>query len=329
MSLSQRWTVIGIFEEQSRAQQAIDELHQAGFNDDQIGFVYRNGEPTVSKADIEAEEETGAFKGGIIGGILGAADALLTPVLGPSVANTIPTTTMPFAEQTIERFQHSDADNEQGRVEPEGAATPDEAATGVDDDDTQTFRPSRGDNSAQGGVANDMSAENTQALRSPQDDNSVHIDHQMQNEAANEVSAENTQTLRSPQDDNPEQGDLQEQDDHRDKRLIEEETTGAVTGGIVGGVLGAAVALLLPVIGPALAGGILVTVFSAALGAVTGSLLGALVTMGVPEEMARHYEEEFTAGRTIVTVKTEDQQQKVLDIMYRNRVRYANAHDRS
>ena len=329
MSLSQRWTVIGIFEEQSRAQQAIDELHQAGFNDDQIGFVYRNGEPTVSKADIEAEEETGAFKGGIIGGILGAADALLTPVLGPSVANTIPTTTMPFAEQTIERFQHSDADNEQGRVEPEGAATPDEAAAGVDPGDTQTLRPSRGDNSAQGGVANDMSAENTQALRSPQDDNSVHIDHQMQNEAANEVSAENTQTLRSPQDDNPEQGDLQEQDDHRDKRLIEEETTGAVTGGIVGGVLGAAVALLLPVIGPALAGGILVTVFSAALGAVTGSLLGALVTMGVPEEMARHYEEEFTAGRTIVTVKTEDQQQKVLDIMYRNRVRYANAHDRS
>src|ERR1051326_5449393 len=113
MSLSQRWTVIGIFEEQSRAQQAIDELHQAGFNDDQIGFVYRNGEPTVSKADIEAEEETGAFKGGIIGGILGAADALLTPVLGPSVANTIPTTTMPFAEQTIERFQHSDAGNGQ------------------------------------------------------------------------------------------------------------------------------------------------------------------------------------------------------------------------
>ena len=69
MSLSQRWTVIGIFEEQSRAQQTIDELHQAGFNDDQIGFVYRNGEPVVSKSDIEAEEETGAFKGGIIGGI--------------------------------------------------------------------------------------------------------------------------------------------------------------------------------------------------------------------------------------------------------------------
>ena len=178
-------------------------------------------------------------------------------------------------------------------------------------------------------AAHDVSAEDTQTLRSPRDDNSAHIDHQVQNGAAHDVSAENTQTLRSPQDDNSGLGDLQEQGNHQEKRLMEEEATGAVTGGIVGGVLGAAVALLIPVIGPALAGGILVTVFSAALGAVTGGMLGALVTMGVPEELARHYEEEFTAGRTIVTVKTEDQQQKVLDIMYRNGVRYANAHDRS
>ena len=92
--------------------------------------------------------------------------------------------------------------------------------------------------------------------------------------------------------------------------------------------MGAAVALLIPVIGPAIAGGILVTFFSAALGAVTGSLLGAFVTMGVPEEQARHYEEEFTAGRTIVTVKTDDKQQEVLGIMYHNGARYANAHDR-
>jgi outer membrane lipoprotein SlyB len=114
-----------------------------------------------------------------------------------------------------------------------------------------------------------------------------------------------------------------------EKRLREEEATGAVTGGIVGGVLGAAVALLIPVIGPAFAGGILVAVFSAALGAVTGGFLGAFVTMGVPEEQARHYEEEFTAGRTIVTVKTDDDQQKALNIMYHNGARYANAHDRS
>ncbi len=253
MSLSQRWTVIGIFEDQGQAQQVIDELQQAGFSDDQIGFVFREGEPVVSKADIEAEENTGAFKGGIVGGILGAADALLTPVLGPSVANTIPTATMPVAEQTIDRFQHAGVVDGQSRVE---------------------------------------------------------------REAPTDVDTEDTQTLRSPQGDN------------RGKKLIEEEATGAVTGGIVGGVLGAAVALLIPVIGPAFAGGILVTVFSAALGAVTGGMLGALVTLGVPEELARHYEEEFKAGRTIVTVKTEDQQQEVLDIMYHYGARYANAHNR-
>ena len=270
MSLSQRWTVIGIFEDQGQAQQVIDELQQAGFSEDQIGFVFREGEPAVSKADIEAEENTGAFKGGIVGGILGAADALLTPVLGPSVANTIPTATMPVAEQAIDRFQQAGTGDGQSKVEPvvavdpagveleppEGAATPVETAAGENGEDTEDA------------VATDK------------------------------------------------------------KSLIEEEATGAVTGGIVGGVLGAAVALLIPVIGPAFAGGILVTVFSAALGAVTGGMLGALVTLGVPEAQARHYEEEFKAGRTIVTVKTEDQQQEVLDIMYHHGARYANAHDR-
>ena len=290
MSLSQRWTVIGIFEDQGQAQQVIDELQQAGFSEDQIGFVFREGEPAVSKADIEAEENTGAFKGGIVGGILGAADALLTPVLGPSVANTIPTATMPVAEQAIDRFQQAGTDDGQSRVERE-------AAPGVDAEDTQTLRSPQGDNSKHG-------------------DHREQSDHWEQEETATGVNAEDTQILRSPQDDN------------RGKRLIEEEATGAVTGGIVGGVLGAAVALLIPVIGPAFAGGILVTVFSAALGAVTGGMLGALVTLGVPEEQARHYEEEFKAGRTIVTVKTEDQQQEVLDIMYHHGARYANAHDR-
>ena len=290
MSLSQRWTVIGIFEDQGQAQQVIDELRQAGFNDDQIGFAFREGEPAVSKADVEAEENTGAFKGGIVGGILGAADALLTPVLGPSVANTIPTATMPVAEQAIDRFQQAGIDDGQSRVERE-------AAPGVDAEDTQTLRSPQGDNSEHG-------------------DHGEQSDHWEQEETATGVGAEDTQILRSPQDDN------------RGKKLIEEEATGAVTGGIVGGVLGAAVALLIPVIGPAFAGGILVMVFSAALGAVTGGMLGALVTLGVPEEQALHYEEEFKAGRTIVTVKTEDQQQEVLDVMYHHEARYANAHDR-
>jgi len=276
MSLSQRWTVIGIFEDQGQAQQVIDELQQAGFSEDQIGFVFREGEPAVSKADIEAEENTGAFKGGIVGGILGAADALLTPVLGPSVANTIPTATMPVAEQAIDRFQHAGTDDGQSKVEPVVAVDP-------------------------AGPLDTAGVE-----REPREEAATTV------ETATGENVENTEDAVATDK----------------KRLIEEEATGAVTGGIVGGVLGAAVALLIPVIGPAFAGGILVTVFSAALGAVTGGMLGALVTLGVPEEQARHYEEEFRAGRTIVTVKTDDQQQEALDIMYHHGTRYANAHDR-
>ena len=301
MSLNLRWTVIGIFEEQGQAQQVIDELRQAGFNDDQVGFVFRESEPAVSKADVEAEENTGAFKGGIVGGILGAADALLTPVLGPSVANTIPTATMPVAEQAIDRLQHSGTEDGRGQVEREAVET---APDG-----------------------------NAEILRCAQDDKrGLPVDSRGQ---VKTPSDEDTQILRFAQDGIRGQDDIREQDNNRvqqdgnrEKRLIEEEATGAVTGGILGGVLGAAVALLIPVIGPAFAGGILVTVFSAVLGAVTGGLLGALVTLGVPEEQALHYEEEFRAGRTIVTVKTEDQQQEVLDLMYHNGARYANAHDR-
>src|SRR5438270_8625680 len=118
MSMMQGWTVIGIFEEQGQAKQAIDELHEAGFSDDQVGFVFRDGVPTVNKVDVEAEENASAFTGGIMGGILGAADALLTPILGPSVANTIPSAAEPVAEQALERFQHGGDDGVHRRNEP-------------------------------------------------------------------------------------------------------------------------------------------------------------------------------------------------------------------
>lgn len=80
--------------------------------------------------------------------------------------------------------------------------------------------------------------------------------------------------------------------------------TGAVEGGMLGGVLGAAAALLIPGFGPAIAGGILlVTVGAAGIGALAGSIIGTLVSIGVPEEEAHHYQRELEKGRTIVTVK--------------------------
>ncbi len=108
-----------------------------------------------------------------------------------------------------------------------------------------------------------------------------------------------------------------------------DETTGTfianstVEGGLVGGLIGASVALLLPGIGPAIAGGILaVSLGGAAIGAAAGSILGALISMGIPEEEARHYEKELEAGRTVITVKAQSGYAGALQILRRN-----GAHD--
>jgi len=61
---------------------------------------------------------------------------------------------------------------------------------------------------------------------------------------------------------------------------------------------------VIPVIGPVIAGGTLAVILAnAAGGAAIAGLVGALVGLGIPEEEAHHYEGEFKAGRTIVTVK--------------------------
>ncbi len=82
-----------------------------------------------------------------------------------------------------------------------------------------------------------------------------------------------------------------------------EAASGAISGGIFGGIIGALIALLLPGIGPVLAGGILIAALSgAALGAAAGGVPGALMDLGVGEQEARYYENEFKQGRTIVAV---------------------------
>jgi hypothetical protein len=102
-------------------------------------------------------------------------------------------------------------------------------------------------------------------------------------------------------------------------RAGEGAATGVVAGGLLGGLLGAASALLIPGIGPVIAGGILATTLTgAAVGAAAGGVLGALTGMGIPEEEAGFYENEFQSGRTIVTVKAGNRQREALDILRRD-----------
>ena len=100
--------------------------------------------------------------------------------------------------------------------------------------------------------------------------------------------------------------------------------TGAVGGGLLGGLTGFLIgigALALPGIGPVVAGGVLASAFGVAggttlagvgIGAAAGGLVGALVSVGIPEPEARHFETGLRAGAVLVTV---DAGARVLEAM--------------
>src|SRR3712207_313154 len=98
MDNNERSAVVGVFEDQDRARQAVEELRAAGFRDDQIGFAVRGGEEqsTITgggdggaAGDAAGGAVSGAVTGGLLGGILGAAAALLIPGIGPVIAGGI------------------------------------------------------------------------------------------------------------------------------------------------------------------------------------------------------------------------------------------------
>lgn len=95
---------------------------------------------------------------------------------------------------------------------------------------------------------------------------------------------------------------------------------GALTGLGIGAVAGVGVlAGAIPVLGPAIAAGTLGVILSnAAAGAGIVGLIGALVGAGVPEHEASYYNEEFEAGRTIVTVNADARDAEATDILRRN-----------
>jgi heat induced stress protein YflT len=103
-------------------------------------------------------------------------------------------------------------------------------------------------------------------------------------------------------------------------QVAEGATAGAIGGGVLGGVIGLLAgvgALAIPGVGPIIAGGTLAsTLAGAGVGAAAGGLLGALIGMGVPEEDARHFDEGFRAGGTLVTVNAGTQADEARDCLY-------------
>ena len=103
MESRERSTVVGVFEDRDRAERAIEDLGRAGFGHDQLGFVARRAEERAHEAGnplatdplslyaetgsrAEEREIGGALTGGAVGGLLGAAAALLIPGVGPVAA---------------------------------------------------------------------------------------------------------------------------------------------------------------------------------------------------------------------------------------------------
>ncbi len=99
MARTEPTTVVGVFERPGQAEEAVGQLRRLGFRDDQIGLAYRDeaaagradaarmadeGGPAPEEGGTRAEE--GAAAGAAVGGVLGAAAALLLPGLGALLA---------------------------------------------------------------------------------------------------------------------------------------------------------------------------------------------------------------------------------------------------
>lgn len=98
--------------------------------------------------------------------------------------------------------------------------------------------------------------------------------------------------------------------------------SGAIGGGVLGGVIGLLAgvgALAIPGVGPIIAGGTLAsTLAGAGIGAAAGGLLGALVGMGVPEEDAKHFDQGFRSGGTLVTVSAGNRAEEARTCLHEN-----------
>jgi len=94
---------------------------------------------------------------------------------------------------------------------------------------------------------------------------------------------------------------------------------GMAAGAGVGALLGAAAALLIPGVGPVVASGVLaMTLGGAAAGTAVGGIFGAISGLGVSEEEARFYENEFNSGRAIVAVKAGARASDAAEILRRH-----------
>jgi uncharacterized protein (TIGR02271 family) len=95
MMAPHRTTVVGVFEDRQKADQAVDALRRGGFREDQIGVAMRHDDSMSGTASDASETESqagaGAAAGALTGLGLGALAGLgvlsgMIPVVGPAIA---------------------------------------------------------------------------------------------------------------------------------------------------------------------------------------------------------------------------------------------------
>jgi len=118
--------------------------------------------------------------------------------------------------------------------------------------------------------------------------------------------------------DREEQGELLESTGAKEAQGA---AVGALSGGVVGGLIGLLGSLLVPGVGPIIVGGVLAsTLTGAGIGAATGGIIGVLVSMGVPESDAHHFDQGLRLGSTLVTVDAGPRTSEALVVLDRHGV---------
>ena len=112
----------------------------------------------------------------------------------------------------------------------------------------------------------------------------------------------------------PDRGGTRDFAHEKNSKAPEGAAAGASTGGLLGGGLGWLVgigSLAIPGLGPFIAAGpIMAALGGAAIGAAVGGFTGALVGMGIPELEAKQYEAKLRNGNILLSVHTEDAEER-------------------
>lgn len=315
MSIIQSSTVIGIFEERQRAMEAIEDLGEAGFQENQMDVMFRTGVPIVNKVDAESEDLARTDDSGLLQNIRETAHELLKPILDHAAAITTLTPTPSSEEQAVDTI-------------PMPAATTMSEGQDVDTTTVKISSRKRAVDTSQYVENNNNTGDtdNTEKVQAVTIDKSANISNGHHTEIAHPLETPIKEEVVTPAN-NSSTSEISTPM-ASEKIARQEQMTRACVGAIAGAVLGVALALIIRVINPVLVSGLVVIVFYTLLGAIVGAAFGAFLRVRPLEGRVFYYQSD-KPRRTIVAVKTEEHQEEALNILYRHGASYASIHERS